>query len=86
MKLDLRIICYALDDDDEHEAEKIQDYSSGEMAKAAVESKYYHDKTKLVTHAKMILNELVSKLGHLFEERSDTRVCLVQAMGKVNPD
>jgi hypothetical protein len=84
IKLDLRIICHAPNDEArEEENDVINDLSSGELAKQPTASKLYHDKAKLISHGKLILNELIMKLGCHLEAVQDIRVSLIQAMGKV---
>ncbi|CAO3595735.1 unnamed protein product [Absidia cylindrospora] len=72
MKLDLRILCTA-----SNNAFQQDDVSGGEFAKGSTCWKYYKDKTKLVMHGKLLLNEVVNNLGH----DDNTRICMLQAMG-----
>lgn len=53
MKMDLRVLCNAMTNSNEKD-----DVSLGEFAKNVTNGKLYKDRTKLATHAKMILNEL----------------------------
>jgi hypothetical protein len=76
MKMDLRILCKAINNND-----ATDDLSTAEFAKHATNAKLYEDRTKLVVHAKMILNEIITSLGKNVTTTTDFRVCMLQVMG-----
>ncbi|CAO3694807.1 unnamed protein product [Rhizopus stolonifer] len=76
LKMDLRILCKVINDSD-----TMDDLSAAEFSKHASNAKLYEDRTKLVIHAKMILNQIIASSGAYMSSITDLRVCMLQVMG-----